>query len=198
MRAPTCSCWTVWLRGAALAALLHLASIEAAAAQAPPPDEALVQILIKDAVIALNHANLTGNYTVLRDLGSPAFRSGNDAARLAAIFAPLRDQGLDLAPILVFAPRIAQAALTDEDTRLRLAGTFPTRPSNVNFELVFEPVGGRWRLLTIGVTTSPAPAEPTGDGAAATAADPVETARQRARDQIRSLKDQGAAGPPEQ
>lgn len=160
-----------------------------AAAQAPPPDGALVQILIKDALTALNHANLTGNYTVLRDLGSPAFRSGNDAARLATIFAPLREQGIDLAPILVFAPQIAEAALTDEDTRLRLAGVFPTRPSNVNFSLVFEPVGQRWRLLTIGVTTSPAPAQAAADAAPAEA-DPVGAAKQRALDQLRSLREQ--------
>ena len=41
----------------------------------------------QERLIAVNHGNLTGNYTVLRDLGSDRFRQQNDAARLAAVFA---------------------------------------------------------------------------------------------------------------
>ena len=42
-------------------------------------------------LIALDQANKTGNYTVLRDLGSPAFQA-NTAARLGEIFAGLRHE----------------------------------------------------------------------------------------------------------
>lgn len=70
-------------------------------AQAPMPDEARAEYMIKNILVALNHANLTGNYTVLRDLGSPRFRANNDAARLAAVFAPMREKGLDLAPVVL-------------------------------------------------------------------------------------------------
>jgi hypothetical protein len=59
-------------------------------AQVPVPDTARAEYMIKTTLVALNHANLTGNYTVLRDLGSPRFRAGNDAARLAAIFSPAK------------------------------------------------------------------------------------------------------------
>ena len=53
--------------------------------QAPKPaqiDRNGVLILIRTALLALDQANKTGNYTVLRDLGSPDFQV-NTAARLA-------------------------------------------------------------------------------------------------------------------
>src|SRR5437016_5736212 len=34
-------------------------------------------ILVKNALLAVNQGNLTGNYTVLRDLASPGFRERN-------------------------------------------------------------------------------------------------------------------------
>jgi hypothetical protein len=52
--------------------------------QAPKPaqiDRNGVLILIRETLLALDQANKTGNYTVLRDLGSPDFQA-NSAARL--------------------------------------------------------------------------------------------------------------------
>src|SRR4051794_3123709 len=49
-------------------------------------------ILVKNALLAVNQGNLTGNYTVLRDLASPGFREKNSAADLAAIFQNIRQQ----------------------------------------------------------------------------------------------------------
>jgi hypothetical protein len=61
-------------------------------AQAPKPaqiDRNGVIILIRSALLALDQANKTGNYSVLRDLGSPQFQA-NSAAQLAEIFAKQR------------------------------------------------------------------------------------------------------------
>jgi hypothetical protein len=33
-----------------------------------------------------------------------------------------------------------------------MAGFFPSVPTQVNFELVFAPVGGRWRLFALSVS----------------------------------------------
>ena len=38
-----------------------------------------VLILIRQSLLALDQANKTGNYTVLRDLGSPAFQANSAA-----------------------------------------------------------------------------------------------------------------------
>ena len=52
--------------------------------------------LIKSTIMALQHANQTGNYSVLRDLGSPVFRERFDQAQLTAIFSSLRSRGVNL------------------------------------------------------------------------------------------------------
>src|SRR6266702_4668463 len=59
---------------------------------APKPaniDRNGVLMLIRSTLLALDQANKTGNYTVLRDLGAPGFQA-NTAARLAEIFAKQR------------------------------------------------------------------------------------------------------------
>ena len=55
-----------------------------------------VLTLVRSTILALHHANITGNYTVLRDLGAPGFQSANTAARLAEVFADLRGRNFDL------------------------------------------------------------------------------------------------------
>ena len=44
---------------------------------------------------------------------------------------------------------------------LRLSGFVPTKPQQVNFEMLFQNMAGRWRLFGIAVNTSLAKA-PTG------------------------------------
>src|SRR5260370_41148825 len=73
------------------------------AAHAPTPaliDRNGVLILIRSTLLALDQANKTGNYTVLRDLGSPGFQT-NTAARLAEIFASQRKDNIDLSGVVV-------------------------------------------------------------------------------------------------
>src|SRR5690348_9504462 len=64
------------------------------AARAPVVPQPIVALaLVRSVMLAVDQANKTGNYTVLRDLGSPSFRAANDAAKLAQIFAAIRSQG---------------------------------------------------------------------------------------------------------
>ena len=118
------------------------------------PDGATLAMLIRSTVIALNQANLTGNYSVLRDLSAPAFQDGNSFADLATIFADLRGRQLDLAPVAVIDPRLFRPAVIDERKMLRLTGFFPSQPEQVNFDLAFQRVDGDWRLFGIGLNTS--------------------------------------------
>src|SRR5262245_2055988 len=76
--------------------------------QAPKPaqiDRNGVLILIRETLLALDQANKTGNYTVLRDLGSPEFQA-NTAARLAEIFAQQRKDNIDLSGVAVIDPQL--------------------------------------------------------------------------------------------
>lgn len=118
-----------------------------------PPGEALA-IMIVSTLIAYNQGNATGNYTVLRDLASPEFRETNSPTRLADIFRDMRERAIDIAPIVLFPPKLIGDPRIDEDGDLILEGLFDTRPEQVNFFLVFRPVQGRWKLFAIRVTTT--------------------------------------------
>jgi hypothetical protein len=120
------------------------------------PDSFKLNLLIRSSIIALNQANQTGNYTVLQDLGAPAFRASNNSTRLAQIFAGLRQRKLDLSPVLFFTPKLVAQPQIAPNGLLRLMGYFPTAPERVNFNLIYQMVDGQWRLFGIGVNTTPA------------------------------------------
>lgn len=109
-----------------------------------------VIILVRGALLALDQANKTGNYTVLRDLGSPGFQA-NSAADLARVFADHREKRLDLGGLAVLEPQLSLLPQIEPDGMLRMAGFFPSVPSQVNFDLMFAPVDRTWRLFGISV-----------------------------------------------
>lgn len=139
-----------------------------APAQAPKPaqiDRNGVLILIRSSLLALDQANKTGNYTVLRDIGAPGFQS-NTAARLGEIFAKLRNDNLDLSGVAVIDPQLNLLPQIEANGLMHMAGFFPSVPAQVNFELSFAPVSGQWRLFGISVSigqsgpAAPDPAQP--------------------------------------
>lgn len=134
------------------------------------PDGPVLSVLIRRTLLTLNDANLTGNYTVLRDLAAPGFQSANDAARLAVIFTNLRERKIDLSPIIYFDPKLVRAPQIDANGMLRVSGFIPTEPEQVNFDLLFQLVDGRWRLFGLAVNTSPTAATAMPSAAPATPA----------------------------
>ena len=133
-------------------------------AAAPKPaqiDRNGVLILVRSALLALDHGNKTGNYTVLRDLGAPAFQV-NTAARLAEIFVAQRRDNVDLSGVAVIDPQLSLLPQIEANGMMRMAGFFPSVPTQVNFELTYAPVNGQWRLFGISVNLgSSAPVPPT-------------------------------------
>jgi hypothetical protein len=112
-----------------------------------------VLILVRTAMLALDQANKTGNYTVLRDLGAPAFQK-NSAAQLGEIFASQRQQELDLGGVAVLEPQLTLLPQIEPSGFLHMAGFFPSVPMQVNFELLFAPVERQWKLFGISVNLS--------------------------------------------
>ena len=112
-----------------------------------------VLILVRGAILALDQANKTGNYSVLRDLGAPGFQN-NTAADLAAIFASQRRDELDLGGVAVLDPQFTLLPQIEPGGMLHMAGFFPSVPTQVNFELLFAPVARKWKLFGISVTLS--------------------------------------------
>lgn len=121
------------------------------------PDDYKINLLIRTTILAVNQANQTGNYSVLRELGAPGFQAANTPAQLAESFAKQRKSGFDLSPILFFDPKLVEKPSIDEAGMLRLTGFFATRPQQVNFDLVFEHVDGAWRHFGLGIGTQLAP-----------------------------------------
>src|SRR3989440_8836069 len=149
-------------RAALMAALLAigLPSIASAAnpSVAPPPpprpveiDKNSALILIRSALIAVQQANQTGNYSVLHALSSPAFQSENSAERLSQIFANLRAKNFDLSGALVLEPQLMVLPEIYSNGVMRMAGFFPSVPMQVYFDLQFIGVQGQWRLIAISV-----------------------------------------------
>ena len=53
----------------------------------------------------------------------------------------------------LLAPQLAAAPTLDDKGMLRLTGHFPTQPQQINFDLLFQNVGGEWRLFGISIAT---------------------------------------------
>jgi hypothetical protein len=160
--------WQALMLAVAIAAMTSSGNAQAPVhppPQGPKPaqiDRNGVLILIRSSLLALDQANKTGNYTVLRDIGAPGFQA-NTAARLGEIFAKLRNDNLDLSGVAVIDPQLNLLPQIETNGLMHMAGFFPSVPSQVNFDLAFAPVNGQWRLFGISVSigqSGPAAPEP--------------------------------------
>jgi hypothetical protein len=150
--------WAIAARAiAALAAACCFApSIGRAQAPRRDPQLDIQEMLIKNALTAVNQGNLTGNYTVLRDLGGPTFREKNSAARLATIFQRVHEKAADFSQILVLQPVYTERPMIDQAGELNLVGFFPTQPVQIQFRLAFQRVGNAWMIDGISISTGAA------------------------------------------
>jgi hypothetical protein len=124
-----------------------------------PPQEVTgpeISMLIRSTVVALHHANATGNYTVLRDLGSRELQDSNTAAKLTDLFREFRERNLSLAPAVLFDPLLDEDPFLTTEGVLRLVGHFPTEPQEIVFDLTFRYELGAWRVSVLSVGTRPA------------------------------------------
>jgi hypothetical protein len=123
---------------------------------APVPsnvDEHQAAILIKSTIMAIHQANQTGNYSVLRDLGTPGFRERFDQARLTAVFAKLRSLRVDFSPVLSMAPSLYKVPELTAANEVHLTGDFSTQPLQVHYDLAFAWIGGEWRIEGLAIDT---------------------------------------------
>ena len=153
------------LQSGILAALVGLGCLPAAAQakQAQPaqpaqparpqqtmPSNELLIALIRSSLSALDQADSTNNYTVMNALGSDSFIANFSPARLSQMFEPLRRNGINLVGTLVIQPQLDSPAKLDQG-RLQLVGHFETRPRIIQYNLIFEPSRGAWRMAGINV-----------------------------------------------
>lgn len=122
---------------------------------ATPETDRAAHYLVRSTLMALDDANRTGNYSVLRQLASPSFQAANSPERLAEVFAVQRERNLDLSVAALGQPRWTQPPAVGSDRLLRLVGRYALPGEALRFALAFEPVGGAWRLYEIHVLAEP-------------------------------------------
>jgi hypothetical protein len=160
-------------RGTAFTAALVLALAlggqsyaQTPAPQPPPsqvvmPDAEKIVLLLRTTLITLNDALQSGNFTVLRDMGAPGFRDANAAAKLSQSFSDLSSKGVDLSPVSIIAPQLTEAPGLDQSKgMLHLKGYFPGTPVQINFEMLYQAVDGRWRMFGLSVQPGPPTPQP--------------------------------------
>ncbi len=140
----------------------------------PIPDPLELNKLVWSTMAAVHHANLAGNYSVLRDLSATGFQVQNDSAALAQTFASLRQSGIDLSNALLLAPTFSVPPKIVAANVMQLRGYFGLRPTAIAFDLVYEWSAGRWRLF--GISIAPANLAQIQPGGAPVAPPPVPNA----------------------
>lgn len=142
------------LLAAVLAVMLSSVPAKAETNLPPVPDAYQLSLLIYATMTALDQANTSGNYSVLRDLAAPDFQRLNPAQKLAGIFARYRERRVVLAPVVLYQPRLLQEPSVGPQGILRLKGFFPTRPLRIGFDLSYQRVEGSWRLMALSISPS--------------------------------------------
>ena len=117
----------------------------------PVPNELELAKLIWSTMAAVDHANVAGNYSVLRDLSAPGFQMNNDAARLAKIFEALRASNVDLSNTMLLAPTYQTAPVIMSGNVLHVKGFFGLRPTAIGYDLYYQWLQGRWRLYGVSI-----------------------------------------------
>ena len=125
--------------------------------QIGPIDRPGAFLLMRNALLALDHANKTNEYGVFRAIASTAFQV-NTAARLSEIFAGQRREGLNLAYAAILEPRWTVEPQIEASGMIHMAGYFEVNPVPVVFDLLFTQQNGQWMLFGLSVgLAQPAP-----------------------------------------
>jgi hypothetical protein len=178
-------------RAAALAAALLIGALSCCCAQtapaaptapAPAPPQpaeaatpvkmeaATLLVLLRTILIALDEANKTGNYSVLRDMGAPDFTATNNVARLAEIFASQRKDQLDMSGVAALEPQLTLRPQIEPNGMLHFAGYYPAGAAQLKFEFLFQSVNKQWRLYGLAVNLAQPAAAANAPAASAPAA----------------------------
>lgn len=127
----------------------------APAAVRPVPDQLQLAKLVWSTMAAVDHANKSGNYSVLRDISSTGFQINNDPAKLAQIFANIRNSRIDLSNALLVPPTYTAAPQQLQSDVFRVQGIFGLRPIALAFDMYFQWERGEWRLYGIDIRPLP-------------------------------------------
>lgn len=115
----------------------------------PTPSQLELSKLLWSTIAAVDHANQSGNYSVLRDISAQTFQVNFNPARLTEIFAGLRGLNIDLSNALLVPPTYYEAPQMISNDVFRVRGVFQLRPISIGFDVYYQWEQGRWKLFGI-------------------------------------------------
>ncbi|RDC60405.1 hypothetical protein HME9302_01612 [Alteripontixanthobacter maritimus] len=117
----------------------------------PVPGALELSKLVWSTMAAVDHANISGNYSVLRDMSAQGFQINNNAARLGEVFASIRQSRIDLSNTLLVPPTYIEAPRLVQADVFEVKGLFQIRPTSIQFQIFYQWEQGRWKLYGIDV-----------------------------------------------
>ena len=115
----------------------------------PTPNQLELSKLLWSTIAAVDHANQSGNYSVLRDISTQTFQINFNPARLTEIFAGIRGLNMDLSNALLVPPTYYEAPQMISNDVFRVRGVFQLRPISIGFDVYYQWEQGRWKLFGI-------------------------------------------------
>ncbi len=108
--------------------------------------------MIWSTFAAVDQANRSGNYSVLRDISSQGFQIANNSARLGEIFAGLRNAQIDLSNAFLVPPTYIEAPQLVREDMFRVTGIFQLRPVSLAFDFTYQWEQGQWKIYGINIS----------------------------------------------
>lgn len=128
-------------------------------ARPPAPGAGEDAALAERTLLSFNDAVQRADFTQFHGSLARQFRQRYDPEEIQQSFQAFIDRDIDIAAIENFEPIFEERTAAQEAAesgRLRLKGRYPTRPSEVLFDLVYLWEEGAWRLIEISVRVQPA------------------------------------------
>ena len=119
----------------------------------PPQPE--LEALVSRSLLDFNTAVQSKDFTAFHASLSRPMRKKFTAEQIQGVFHKFVAQGINLAPIQGVKPQFDPEPKLTDDGALELKGHYPTRPSQVIFDLRYVREGGSWRIISINVRVKP-------------------------------------------
>lgn len=123
---------------------------------AVPPAEEL-RGLVTNSLLAFSEAVQPEDFVAFHADLADVWKKETTPERLRAVFREFIDKRIDIAGIRNVEPQIAPPAVSETGV-LTLAGHYPTRPSQVRFELEYRPSRLGWKLSGVALNVGKADA----------------------------------------
>jgi hypothetical protein len=122
----------------------------------PVPSDADLEKLVTGSLLEFNQAVLAKDFGKFYEQLAGVWKKETSAEQLKKTFGAFIDNEIDIGPINNVKPRIEPRPQIDSRGALIVTGFYPTKPSQVKFELKYFHERGAWRLFGISIKVGPA------------------------------------------